>query len=45
VARSLFVHAAVYNMFNFQRHVVSRSTLRRFRAEAMNAWNDVTAEA
>jgi putative transposase len=43
--RFLFVHAAVYNTFNFQRHLVSRSTLRLFRAQAMKAWNDVTASA
>jgi transposase-like protein len=43
--RFLFVHAAIYNTFNFQRHLVSRSTLRLFRSEAMNAWNDVTAAA
>jgi putative transposase len=41
--RFLFVHAAIYNTFNFQRHLVSRSTLRLFRSEATNAWNDVTA--
>jgi putative transposase len=43
--RFLFVHAAIYNTFNLQRHLVSRSTLRLFRSEAMNAWNDVTAAA
>jgi putative transposase len=43
--RFLFVHAAIYNTFNFQRHLVSRSTLHLFRSEAMNAWNDVTAAA
>jgi hypothetical protein len=30
--------AAVYNTFNIQRHLISRSTLRRFRAEADAAW-------
>jgi hypothetical protein len=31
-------HAAVHNTFNLQRHLVSRSTLRIFRAEATNHW-------
>jgi putative transposase len=43
--RFLFVYAAIYNTFNSQRHLVSRSTLRLFRSEAMNAWNNVTAAA
>jgi hypothetical protein len=30
------MHAAVYNLFNLQRHLVLRSTLRIFRAEAAN---------
>ena len=38
-------HSAIYNMFNLQRHLVSRSTLRTFRAAAMNAWNVASAEA
>ena len=32
--RFLSMHAAVHNTFNLQRHLVSRSTLRIFRAEA-----------
>jgi putative transposase len=32
--RFLSVHAAVYNTFYLQRHLVSRSTLRIFRSEA-----------
>jgi putative transposase len=32
--RFLSMHAAVHNTFNFQRHLVSRLTLRIFRAEA-----------
>ena len=34
--RFLSIHAAVYNTFNLQRHLISGSTLRRFRAEAMS---------
>src|SRR6201984_2261673 len=30
--RFLSMHAAVHNTFNFQRHLISRSTLRIFRA-------------
>ena len=43
--RSVSVHAAVYNTFNLQRHLVSRATLRCFRAAAHNAWNNATAVA
>src|SRR6202165_4198042 len=42
--RFLSMHAAVHNNFNLQRHLVSRSTLRIFRAEAANHWKEaVTA--
>ncbi len=40
--RFLSVHAAVYNNFNIQRHLISRSTLRTFRAEAMQTWRRAT---
>ena len=36
--RFLFAHAAVYNNFNIQRHLISRPTLRIFREEAMRSW-------
>ena len=36
--RFLTTHAAIYNTFNIQRHLISRSTLRRFRADADAAW-------
>jgi putative transposase len=43
--RFVSVHAAVYNVFNVQRHLISRATLHRFRAAAHHAWNDGTAMA
>jgi putative transposase len=41
----LSVHAAVHNTFYLQRHLISRSTLRKFRAEAMAHWQAAAAEA
>jgi hypothetical protein len=41
----LSMHAAVHNTFNLQRHLVSRSTLRIFRAEAVAQWSDAVAAA
>src|SRR4051812_22887175 len=41
--RFLAVHAPVHNTFNLQGHLVSRRTLRLFRAEAVQAWQDATA--
>jgi putative transposase len=43
--RFLSTHAAIYNTFNVQRHLISRRTLRQFRAEAMNRWDAVTPAA
>jgi putative transposase len=43
--RFLSVHGAVHNTFNFQRHLISRSTLRIFRAEATAQWRDAVAAA
>ena len=43
--RFLNVHAAVYNTFNLQRHLISRSTLRIFRAEAAVQWQAAVAAA
>ena len=39
------VHAAIYNTFNIQRHLVCRSTLRQFRGDAQRAWTHATAAA
>ncbi len=36
--RFLSAHAAVYNNFNIQRHLISRPTLPIFREEAMRSW-------
>jgi putative transposase len=41
--RFLSSHAAVHNTFNLQRHLISRRTLRLFRAEARHAWQSATA--
>jgi putative transposase len=41
--RFLSMHAAVHNTFNFQRHLVSRSTLRIVRAEAASEWRNAVA--
>lgn len=36
--RFLTTHAAIYNTFNIERHLISRPTLCRFRAEAASVW-------
>ena len=43
--RFLSTHAAVYNTFNVQRHLISRKTLRKFRGEAMRIWQTAVAAA
>ena len=43
--RFLSTHAAVYNTFNVQRHLISRRTLRQFRSAAMSEWQIATAAA
>ena len=39
----LATHAAVYNHFNVQRHLISRRTLRVFRAEAFAGWREIAS--
>lgn len=39
----LTIHATIYNTFYIQRNLISRPTLRRFRAEADDAWMEVVA--
>jgi putative transposase len=41
----LSCHAAVHNTFNLQRHLISRQTLRRFRAAALEQWRAATVAA
>jgi len=41
----LSTHAAIYNTFNLQRHLISRSTLRLFRADANRRWVEATIAA
>jgi transposase-like protein len=43
--RFVSMHAATYNTFNLQRHLISRRTLRAFRTQAMADWNAATAAA
>ena len=43
--RFLSTHAAIYNVFNTQRHLISRKTLRVFRGNAGAAWKSATAAA
>ena len=43
--RFLSVQAAVYNTFNLQRHLISRATLRTFRADAASQWRAAVTAA
>jgi putative transposase len=43
--RFLSVHGAVHNTFDLQRHLISRSTLRKFRAEAVAHWQAAVVKA
>jgi len=43
--RFLSIHAAVYDVFNIQRHLTSCPTLFVFRNQAMLTWRQVTVAA
>ncbi len=43
--RFLSVHFSIYNLFNIQRHLNSRDTLREFRPAASAEWGDVVRAA
>ena len=43
--RFLAAHAAFYNTFNIQPHLISRRTLRSLRAQADRAWEVATVAA
>ncbi len=43
--RFLATHAAVYNVFNLQPHLIRRPTFRHLRADAHQAWVAATAAA
>jgi putative transposase len=43
--RFVSTHGAFYNVFNLQRHLISRKTLRTFRAAASAAWAAASAAA
>jgi len=41
--RSLSIHTAMDNLFNVQRHLISRRTLKAFRAGALANWREIGA--
>ena len=43
--RFLSIHAAAYNTFNSQRHLISAKTRRTFRAVAMESWHQAVSAA
>jgi putative transposase len=43
--RFLSAHAAVFNIFNVQRHLVSAPSHRTFRAAAMSTWREAVTAA
>jgi putative transposase len=44
-AKILSTFGPIYNLFNVQRHIISRRTLRILRNLALEEWQIVTAAA
>ena len=40
--KQLSSYGQIYNLFNYQRHLISRKTLKQVRIEAQAEWNIVT---
>ena len=40
--RQLSRYGQIYNLFNYQRHLISRKTIKQFRHKAQAEWNIVT---
>jgi len=40
--KQLSSYGQIYNLFNYQRHLINRKTLKQFRREAQAEWNIVT---
>jgi len=43
--RFVSTHSAIYNNFNIERHLISRTTMRNFRSAAMAEWFTVSEAA
>jgi len=43
--RVLNLQSATYNSFYFQRHLLDRTTFKRYRAGALNEWNAASTAA
>ena len=41
--RFLNIHAATYNTFYVQRHLINRPTFKQYRAESFNVWENASA--
>ena len=40
--KQLSSYGQIYNLFNYQRHLINRDTLKKFRNEAQTEWSVVT---